>query len=126
MTDELLEKIDRIRSRFPVSYEEAKGALEQTGGNLVEALIFLEKKEHDDHDGQAGEILDRVKKLWQKGNQTRIKIKKGDNVLVQVPATVGVLSAVISPHLTFLGTIAALAGRCRIEVEKEGTFESID
>ena len=41
---DFLEKVDRLRQRANVTYEEAKQALEQTGGDLLEAVILLEKQ----------------------------------------------------------------------------------
>ena len=38
-----LEKIDRLRERADVSYEEAKEALEQAGDDLLDAMVLLEK-----------------------------------------------------------------------------------
>ena len=39
-----IEKIDIIRERFDVSYDKARKVLEQAEGDLVEALILLEKE----------------------------------------------------------------------------------
>ena len=39
-----LEQIDELRKRANVSYEDAKNALEQNAGNLIEALVYLEKQ----------------------------------------------------------------------------------
>lgn len=38
-----LEMIDELRKRVNVSFEDAKDALEQTNGDLLEAIIYLEK-----------------------------------------------------------------------------------
>ena len=40
-----LEKIDLLRKRANVSYKEAKHALEENEGNVVEALAYLEEIE---------------------------------------------------------------------------------
>ena len=37
----MLEKIDAIRERMDVGYKEAREALEQAGGDLVEALVLI-------------------------------------------------------------------------------------
>ena len=39
-----LEQIDFLRERANVSYKEAKEALEQSEGDMVEALVMLEKQ----------------------------------------------------------------------------------
>ena len=106
MTDELLVKIEEIRRRFPVSYEEARKALDETSGNLVEALILLEKRTKNGH---SRELIEKLQKIWEEGNRSKIRIRKGNQVLVEVPVTAGVVGAVLAPHLTLVGAVAALA-----------------
>ena len=38
-----LEKVERLREKANVSYEEARAALEETGGDLLDAMVLLEK-----------------------------------------------------------------------------------
>ena len=67
----------------------------------------------------ADNLVERVKELLHEGNVTRVIVKdeKGA-VLLEIPATVGVIGAVIVPWLAALGVIAALVTNCRIVVEK--------
>ncbi len=44
MEMERLEKIEKLRERAQVTYDEAKEALDQAGGDLLDALILLEKQ----------------------------------------------------------------------------------
>ena len=46
-----LELVDRLRKRADVSYEEAKAVLEETDGNLLDALILLEQRDKIRSDG---------------------------------------------------------------------------
>ena len=64
-------------------------------------------------------LIERVKELLHEGNVTRIIVKneKGD-VLLEIPATIGVIGVVLVPWLAALGAIAALATKCKIVVEK--------
>ena len=41
---EMLEKVERLREKANVTYEEAKAALEQTGGDLLDAMVLLERQ----------------------------------------------------------------------------------
>jgi hypothetical protein len=64
-------------------------------------------------------LIERVKRLLHEGNVTRVILKdENDRVLLEIPATVGVIGAVFAPWLAALGVIAALATRCRIVVER--------
>ena len=64
-------------------------------------------------------LIERVKELLHEGNVTRIIVKneKGE-VLLEIPATVGVIGVVLVPWLAALGAIAAIATKCKIVVEK--------
>ena len=65
------------------------------------------------------DLVKKVKELIHEGNITRVIVKdeKG-KVLMEIPATVGVIGAVIAPWLAALGAIAAFATRCTIVVER--------
>lgn len=39
-----LEQVEKLRERANVSYDEAKTALDATGGDILEAMIYLEKQ----------------------------------------------------------------------------------
>lgn len=64
-------------------------------------------------------LVERVNELLHEGNITRIIVKdeKGKQLL-EIPATVGVIGAVIAPWLAALGVIAALVTNCKIVVER--------
>ena len=64
-------------------------------------------------------LVDRVRELLHEGNVTRVIIKddKG-KVLLEIPATVGVVGVVLAPWLVALGVIAALVTNCKIVVER--------
>jgi uncharacterized membrane protein YvbJ len=67
----------------------------------------------------ASNLVDRVKELLHEGNVTRVIVKdmKG-KVLLEIPATVGVIGTVLAPWLVALGVIAALVTNCKIAVER--------
>jgi len=64
-------------------------------------------------------LVDRVGELLHEGNVTRVIVKdeKG-KVLLEIPATMGVIGVVLAPWLAALGVIAALAANCKIVVER--------
>lgn len=126
MSEERLEKIDEIRARFDVTYEEASEALTRADEDLVQALILLEQSRVEQEEG--GELFGRIKSLWAQGNKNKLRVSKDEEVLLEIPATIGVIGALLSPGLTFLGTVAALAGKCQIQVnnvqEEERTVQA--
>lgn len=48
--DELLAKVDEVRKRKKVSYEEARKALEKNGYDVLEALIYFESQKDEKYD----------------------------------------------------------------------------
>jgi len=64
-------------------------------------------------------LVDRVRELLHEGNVTRVIVKDNkDKILLEIPATVGVVGAVLAPWLVALGVIAALVANCKIVVER--------
>ena len=67
----------------------------------------------------ADNLIQKVKELIQEGNVTRIIIKDEEGrILLKMPATIGVIGALLVPWLAALGAIAALATNCTIVVER--------
>ena len=124
-----LEKIDIIRQRSGLTYAEAKQVLEANNGNVVDALIYIEQNKKtfkqtftDNITSTGNEIVETVKEIINKGNVSRIKIKKDNRLLVDIPVTAGVaagtISAILSPALVAVGTVAAIASKITIEIER--------
>ena len=64
-------------------------------------------------------LVDRVRELLHEGNVTRVIVKdEAGKVLLEIPATVGVLGVVLAPWLAALGVVAALVTKCKIIVER--------
>lgn len=135
MCDKNLEKIDILRDRFNISYSEAQQILEENQWNIVKALIYLEEREktrkkEEKFSLDKDEIVNYIKDLIEKGNATRIKIKKNDKLLLDIPLTgaiaVGTISA-IYPKILAVLTATAIISRVTIEVIKtDGTVEVIN
>jgi len=78
----------------------------------------------------AEEIVEKIKALVKEGNVTRIRIRKDDNVILNLPMTVGVLGTVMgvvaAPWAVIIATITTIGLNCNIEVEKkDGTVTVI-
>ena len=131
-----LEKVDKVIERTKVSYKEAKEALEMTDGEVLDAIIYIEEnlKNGEYEKEEKGQTIDEfknwLKELINKGNISRIKIKKDNEVIVDVPVNAGIAAAVIGiiipPELAF-GVIAAVATKVTIEITKtDGSVEVIN
>lgn len=126
MADQLLEKVDLIKERMDVSYEEAKDALERASGDVVSALIILEKELQDDT--SCGKFI----RTLQKGMAAKLRLKKGDNTILEVPAglgVVGVVGMLLSDELAVVGAVCAvtaLLSRCTLEFVEEEREETAE
>lgn len=124
---ENLEKIDLIRERLGVSYEEANRALKETGGDVVEALIKLEKETAEKGFSlkdnlisvKGQELINKIKEIIKEGNVNKIVVKSKDKILVEIPVTAGVVSLVLFPYITLLAGLAAMFKEYTLEIEKD-------
>lgn len=134
MSEITLEKIDLVRERTGASYAEAKEALEACNGNVVDALIHIEnnsKSFKNEMYTTKEDFLAWLKELIRKGNVNRIKIKKDDKVIADVPVTAGVAAtvivAMISVPLLAIGILTAAFTRVTVEITKDdGSVEVVN
>ena len=136
MSEITLEKIDILRERTGVNYSAAKEALELTNGDVVEALIHLEKNtvsKKEEIYSTTEEFVSWLKELVNKGNVNRIRIKKEDKVVFDVPVNAGIatgLVGLIVPSLLAIigvGTVAAVFTDFTIEITKtDGSVEVVN
>ncbi|HBF39989.1 MAG TPA: hypothetical protein DDW50_22120 [Firmicutes bacterium] len=118
---ENIEKIDMVRERMDVSYEEAKKALEVSNWDVVEAIIKLERDEtarREEIYVRGNELVEKIKEIVRRGNVNRLRVKQDDQVLVEIPVTAGVVGALLAPQLAIIGAVAALVSKCTVEIEK--------
>ena len=65
------------------------------------------------------DLIEKVKQLLHEGNVTRIILKDEEGkVMLEIPATVGIIGVLLAPWLAAVGAIAALATNCKIVVER--------
>jgi hypothetical protein len=142
MENVTLEKVDMIRERTSVSYEKAKQALEACEGDVLESLIYLEKMQDilnvkneasNDEENKTSISIEELKtwfkQIIEKGNVARIKIKKDETELIDIPVNAGIAASVVAiiiPPILAAGVIAAIATQITIEITKEdGSVEVI-
>lgn len=131
-----LEDVDKVIERTGVSYKEAKEALEMSNGDILDAIIYAEEnlKNNKLEKEEKGQTIEEfklwLKELINKGNVARIKIKKDEQVLVDVPVNAGIAATVIGlvmPPLLAFGVIAAVATKVTIEITKtDGSIEVVN
>lgn len=133
MSDITLEKVDIIRERTGVSYGDAKKALEICDGNVVDALIYIEENMGDkvsQMSQSAEDFIEWIKSVVNKGNVTRIKIRKDDKVIVDVPVNAGIAAGVIAaiwPPIMAIGILTAVFTKVTVEITRDdGSVEVVN
>jgi hypothetical protein len=123
-----LEKIELVKDRTGVTYAEAKEALEETDGSVVDAIIAIEETvnagKRERGFGEKGQALfASLKDLIKKGNVARIQVKREDDVILNVPVNAGIVGICIAPLASIVAVVAAFGFKCVIEVVKtDGTI----
>jgi hypothetical protein len=74
------------------------------------------------------DLTQGVKKIFEKGNQTKIKIKdsKGQFVYLNVPMTIAVIITLLLPFITILVVLLAMFGVLKLELFKENAKKAGD
>ncbi|MFY9446204.1 MAG: DUF4342 domain-containing protein [Dethiobacteria bacterium] len=116
-----LEAIDEIRQRTNCSYLKAREVLERSKGDVVEALVLLEKEEEN----LADRCVTQGRLLWEELrnaagflHKTRFKVKVKESTLLELPVTVGALGAALFPKFAALGLAGLLLCRGEVEIAK--------
>ncbi|MCF8010449.1 MAG: DUF4342 domain-containing protein [Clostridiales bacterium] len=107
---EYMEKIDVIKDRTGVSYKEAARALEETNNDVLQALIDLEEKECNGMCGAREDLVKRIRSIINKGQAKKIKVKKGERTVFEIPANMGIIGVIALLSSSELAVIGALGG----------------
>ncbi|MDD7795267.1 DUF4342 domain-containing protein [Clostridium sp. 'White wine YQ'] len=119
-----IEMIDELRARVDVTYEDAKEALENSQGDILEAIIYLERnnkvnskkqefkeEQKEEQDGFTKAVCKAIswsKNVFRKGNSNHLVIVKNDNVILRLSLTVIVLVVVLAPYISIPLLLLAL------------------
>lgn len=109
-----LEKIDVLRSRFKIGYEEARQTLAAASGDVVAALAAIEKNGAGRKDLMAlgAEIADEVKKLVAGGPFRKLRVKYGERLIHESPVALTAAAALA------VGLAAVVITKLVVEVDK--------
>ena len=130
------EKVEKLREKANVTFEEAKAALDEANGDLLDAMILLEKQgkaeerresystkedaslmvvdEPEKKEKKHGNAFtDKLKSLWHKSLENYFVIERGDDVLINIPICVFVLILLFTWHVTLIVMVVALFFGCR-------------
>lgn len=78
----------------------------------------------------ADDLVSKIKALVAEGNVSRIRIRKDDTIILNLPLSVGIIGTALglmaAPWAVILATISTIGFKCTVEVEKkDGTITVI-
>lgn len=120
MANITLEQIDLIVERTKVSFTDARAALEQTDGNIVEALLLLEKEQKvkpNPNQRKHSEAKKNVKDFLAKIHATRFILRKQEMTYMNIPLSIALLAIILSFHFSIVALIIALVYGVKMEFQ---------
>lgn len=132
-----LEKLDVLRDRMGIGYEEARTALNMAGGDLLKALDDLEKVRNglgqDWHFAERSQgFLDSVKSTMSTISHSTISLKRHDNTIISLSAPLGLALAYTiwrKPSLRMLalvGAVGAAINHFELEVASNQEYPYVE
>jgi hypothetical protein len=140
---EMFEKVDALRERANVSYEEAKNALDRTGGDVLEAMILLEREGKTRNcasesfnsfgtctDNTAGNkndgktFGDKLKALFHKSTVNYVVIDRKDERILRIPVLAMVLAFCIALPAAVIAIVVSLFLDCRYSFEGQDEMKA--
>lgn len=138
MSGDMLEKVDYLRDRANVTYEEAMQLLENNNGDVIASLVELEKqgriyahqpdgrergKAHDCHQ-DVQEAREKAATFFKDACRTRIVIEKQNGsgekeTVANVSAPVAAVITVVAPYISLAAGAFALATGHQFKIKKE-------
>lgn len=81
----------------------------------------------DDLKKFADDMVSKIKEIVEEGNVNRIRIRKDDTIILNIPLSVGLIGTVLglaaAPWAVILGAICTVGFKCTVEIEKkDGTI----
>lgn len=122
-----LELIEKLKEKVNISYADAKEALEKCNGDLVDALIYVEKENKikaTPEENKSPGFWDTVKKWVKRCNDTRLVISKNTETVLNLSLTIFIILAIIATPFVFIALLLALFTGHRFRLKATGCDET--
>ena len=135
---EMFEKVDVLRERANVGYEEAKSALERSNGDVLEAMILLEREgksgDGNYNTGNTAEtrsgkdtmktLGEKFKALIHKSTVNYLVIDRKDERILRVPVLAMVLMFILLTPITVTAFVVSLFLDCKYSFEGQDEMKT--
>lgn len=113
-----LEQIDLLIKRADVSYTDAKEALEATNGDLLEAILWLEKNGRiKSNHSTSSDLTAKATSFIDKLNKTRFKMFKHHTTYVNIPLSIALILIIPTFYISIITLLISLIMGVKIELE---------
>ena len=125
-----LEDAEVVMEKTKCTHKEAKEALENSNGNVLDAIIYIEEGKVNKKSEKNDELKEKIKNAIKKGNVDKIQIKRNDEIILSIPVNVGMAAGILgvaaAPWAVIAGAIAAYGFDCKFEIIKDdGSSEEL-
>ena len=117
-----LDQIDLIIERANVTYSEAKEALEHANGDMLEALLYLEKLEKIKPTKQQNSCKKHFVNFINKLNATSFILKKENKTFVNVPLSVALIAFILCLHISIIALVLAVIFGVKIQIKGDNSI----
>lgn len=115
-----LEDVEFIRARSNVTYDEAIALLDAYEGDVVRVMAELERSgKLRGSIAQENNLWESIKRLFRKGYEHRLLIKKNENVIVNFSFVFWIIALIFAPYLVIPAVIVAVALGYKITTKNE-------
>ncbi|MGM0378571.1 MAG: DUF4342 domain-containing protein [Bacillota bacterium] len=112
-----LEQVDEVIQRTNVNYEDAKKALQESDGDVLDAIVYLEKNEKASKTQEVKkEFSDFLKEIIDKGKVNKILVKKDNEQIMNVPIAAGIIGTVFFSTAIIAAVASAFIAGCEIYI----------
>lgn len=152
---DMLEKVEKLRAKANVSYEDAKAALEQANGDLLDAMIILEKQgktaapknesystryedqtqypsvlpeqpKREKNHCDGKDFKQKVKELWRKSCENYFVVERNGNIIIDIPIWVFVLILLFTWHTIWVIILISLFFGCHYSFQGPADLDAIN
>jgi gas vesicle protein len=121
-----LEMVDQVIERTGCTYKEAKEALIEAQGDVLEAIVIIESKAQGAKEKKANpamdfgnDLIEGLKEAIKKGNVTRVLLDKDNKVVMDIPVNAGIVGAVFFTPAIVVAILTALATGHALKIVKD-------
>lgn len=150
---DMFEKVEKLKEKANVTFEEAKAALEEANGDLLDAMIILERQgktqssketystreegttsyeivdvPNADGKGQKNSnkgraFTDKIKALWHKSCENYFVVERNNEKVINIPIWAFVLIIIFTWHISLLLMVVGLFFGCRYSFKGEAQMK---